>query len=160
MSNGMDKVKIVVTAVMATLSGWLGILAVPVLVLLLMELIDYGTGLAAAKYRKEEVSSYKSIRGIAKKVCILLLVGVGAALDWLVAFAAESMGLALPFNFLIASVVAIWLICNEIISIIENMNDIGVVMPPFLQSIAKYIRRQAEAKTALKEEDEENAETR
>ena len=62
----MDKIKVTVIAVVSALMGWLGILAVPVFLLLGCNLIDYGTGLAAAKYRNDGISSYKSIRGITK----------------------------------------------------------------------------------------------
>ena len=36
-----------------------------------------------------------------------------------------------------ASLVAIWLIANEIISILENIGDIGVNVPPFLVVFGK-----------------------
>ena len=55
----------------------------------------------------------------------------------------------LPFTFLVACVVAIWLICNEIISILENINDIGVTLPPFLQPIVKNLKSQVEQKTTI-----------
>ena len=42
---------------------------------------------------------------------------------------------------------AIWLICNEIISILENINDIGVTLPPFLDPIVKNLKSQVEQKT-------------
>lgn len=150
-----EKIKVMWVAVLSGLSAWLGILAVPVLVLLALEVVDYGTGLAAAPYRNEQVNSYKGINGIIKKVCLLLLVAVAGGLDFVIAFAAESIGLTMPFNFVIASVVAVWLICNEVISILENMIDIGVKLPPFLQSIAKYIRKQAESKADMFEEGKE-----
>lgn len=50
---------------------------------------------------------------------------------------------------LVACVVAIWLICNEIISILENINDIGVALPPFLQPIVKNLKSQVEQKTTI-----------
>lgn len=48
------------------------------------------------------------------------------------------------FTFLIACVVAMWLICNEIISILENIQDMGVNIPAFLQPLVKHIRSQVE----------------
>lgn len=35
----------------------------------------------------------------------------------------------IPFTFLVACIVAIWIICNEIISILENIKDMGVTIP-------------------------------
>ena len=53
--------------------------------------------------------------------------------------------------------VAVWLVVNEIISILENMLDIGVRMPPFLLPVVKYIRRQVEAKAESFFDEEEGA---
>lgn len=46
-----------------------------------------------------------------------------------------------------------WLVVNEIISILENMLDIGVRMPPFLLPVIKYIRKQVEAKAKIADEE-------
>lgn len=74
----MEKVKTMIIAAMSALMSWLGILAVPVFLLVGCNIIDYVTGLCAAKYRKDKkISSYKSIRGIIKKVCMWLLILVG-----------------------------------------------------------------------------------
>ena len=151
----MDKVKAVFIAFFSALAGWLGILAVPVGVLVVCNLIDYGTGLAASPYRGQPIDSYKSFRGIAKKICMWLLVGVGAMLDWLIRYATDYIGINIPINFLIACIVAVWLIANEIISILENMVDIGVKIPPFLMPLVKNIKKQVEDKTGVKEEQNE-----
>ena len=49
-----------------------------------------------------------------------------------------------PVTFLVACVVAMWLICNEIISILENIQDMGVNIPAFMQPLVKHIRSQVE----------------
>lgn len=148
----MEKAKVIVTAIVSTLMSWLGILAVPVFLLVGCNVIDYATGLFAAKYRTENISSYKGIRGIIKKVCMWLLVVVGAWIDILIRYTAECAGIGLNIPFIIATVVAVWLVVNEIISILENMIDIGVDMPPFLLPIVKYIKKQVEETADLKEE--------
>lgn len=152
----MENVKKWFIGIGTLLSSWLGILYVPMLVLILCNIIDYGTGLCAAKYRDETIKSYKSIRGIAKKVCMWLLVAVGAMLDWLLNYAAETVGIMIGLNFVVASIVAVWLIANEIISILENVRDIGAPLPPFLMKIASNIKTQAEKKTESEEFENEN----
>lgn len=151
----MDKVKALFIAVFGALFSWLGILAIPVFLLVGCNLIDYFTGLAAAKYRNEAVSSYKGIRGIIKKVCMWLLIAVGWMMDVLIEYAVVTVGLAVELPYIVATVVAVWLICNELISILENMIDIGVAIPPFLMPLAKLIRHQAEEKVKIEEEDNE-----
>lgn len=145
----MDKVKLTVVAVVSALMGWLGILAVPVFLLVLCNVIDYGTGICAAKYRNDTISSYKGIRGIIKKVCLWLLIGVGAIIDTLINYAVECAGIAITIPFIVATVVAVWLIVNEIISILENMVDIGVELPPFILPLVKNIKKQVEDKANL-----------
>lgn len=152
----MENVKKWFIGIGTLLSSWLGILYVPMLVLILCNIIDYGTGLCAAKYRDETIKSYKSIRGIAKKVCMWLLVVVGAMLDWLLQYTAETVGIVIGLNFIVASIVAVWLIANEIISILENVRDIGAPLPPFLMKIASNIKSQAEKKAESEEKENEN----
>ncbi|MBS5399427.1 MAG: phage holin family protein [Lachnospiraceae bacterium] len=142
-------IKAVFTAIFAFLSSLLGVLAIPVILMVVCNLIDYITGLMASPNREEKVSSYKSIRGIMKKVAMWLLVIVGAIIDQLIKYSMDAIGLTMPFTFLIACIVAVWLICNELISILENISDIGVALPGFLEKIVYYIKDQAETKVDI-----------
>lgn len=142
----MDKIKSLFIAVFTALSAWLGILAVPVYLLVVVNVIDYGTGLAAAKYRNQKVNSDVGFRGIAKKVCMWLLVGVGAIVDVLLSYGAEQMGITINFGFAVGCLVAVWLICNELISILENVADIGVKLPPYLLRLVENFKSQVESK--------------
>ena len=151
----MEKLKVTVTAVVSALMSCLGIFAIPVFLLVGCNVIDYATGLFAAKYRTEDINSYKSIRGIFKKICMWLLVIVGAWLDILINYAIHTAGVSLTLPFLVATVVAVWLVVNEMISILENMIDIGVKMPPFLMPIVKYIKKQVEHTATIEESEEE-----
>lgn len=108
-------------------------------------MIDYITGLMAAPYRTDGgISSYRSMKGITKKVTMWLLVVVGAIIDQLLIYASTTLGFTTPLSFLVACIVAIWIVCNEIISILENMIDIGVDIPAFLVPLVKNIKSQAE----------------
>ena len=134
----------------------LGILAIPVMLLITCNVIDYITGLIASKFRNQEIDSYKGIRGIAKKICMWLLVGVGVIVDQLLSYSADVAGITLPFTFLVACIAAVWLVCNEIISILENINDIGVTLPPFLQPIVKNLKKQVENKAVINSIEKDN----
>ena len=157
----LNEFKIGVTAVIAFIASILGILYVPVLLMVACNIIDYVTGLMAVSSRDEKLSSYRSINGITKKVCMWLLVVVGAIVDELIKYAAQSVGIELPITFLVACVVAIWIICSELLSILENMDDIGVNLPPFLKPIIEMIRKQAEEKASIdyERQDETTSET-
>lgn len=150
----MDRLKMIFITMWSALLSVLGILAIPVLLLVSCNIIDYVTGIIAAKYREQNVDSYKGIRGIAKKVCMWLLVVVGAIVDQLLKYASATVGITIPFTFLVACVVAVWLICNELISILENISDIGVNLPPFLDGIIKNLKHQVETKADVSGESE------
>ncbi len=152
----MDKVKATVIAAISALMSWLGILAIPVLLLVGCNIIDYITGLMAAKFREDGgISSYKSIRGIYKKIGMWMLVIVGAFADVLIQYSVECAGIEIAVPFVVATVVAVWLVVNELISILENLKDSGVKIPPFLMPLMKYINRKVEDKAKLPEETQE-----
>lgn len=142
----MKRIKELFIVIGTALSAWLGILYVPALILFACNIIDYATGICAAGYRKENISSYRSFRGIAKKICMWLLIAVGAMLDILLKYAAENVGISLGGEYIAGSLAAVWLIANEVISILENIRDIGTPLPPFLMTIAGNIRGKAEEK--------------
>ena len=149
--------KRILTTVVSVLSSLLGILYVPVMLMVLCNIIDYATGLMAAKYRKDNtISSYKSFKGIAKKVSMWLLVVVGAIVDELIKYAAQTVGITVPFTFLIACVVAVWIVCNELISILENIKDIGVNIPAFLLPLVKNIKSQTEQAVDIEDKESED----
>jgi toxin secretion/phage lysis holin len=154
-----NQIKLLFTAVLGFLSSILGTLYIPVLLMVACNLIDYITGLMAAKYRPDGgISSYRSMKGIIKKVTMWLLVVVGAIIDQLLLYASETLGFTMPFTFLVACVVAIWIICNEIISILENMVDIGVSIPAFLLPLVKNIKSQTEKLAGTENEEKESEE--
>lgn len=138
-------IKVFLTAVASFLSSLLGILYVPVLLMVACNVIDYITGLMAAPKRPDgSISSYRSMAGIRKKITMWLLVVVGAIIDGLLMYTGDVFGITMPFKFLVACIVAVWIVCNELISILENMIDIGVAVPAFLLPLVKNIKSQTE----------------
>ena len=76
-------------------------------------------------------------------------------MDELTKYATQTVGITVPFTFLIACVVAVWLICNELISILENIKDIGVNIPTFLLPLVKNIKSQTESAVNIEDEESE-----
>lgn len=149
-------IKAAFTTVFAFLSSLLGALAIPVILMVLCNIIDYITGLMASPYRKQDINSYRSLKGICKKVSMWLLVVVGAIIDQLLIYTSDTLGLTLPFSFLAACIVTLWLICNEIISILENIQDMGVKIPVFLKPLVKHIQSQVEDLGAIDKQETED----
>ncbi len=140
----LNHIKFGFAALLGFLSSLLGVLALPVSLVVACNIIDYASGLRASPYREQDINSYKSIRGICKKVCMWLLIVVGAIIDQTLLYASDIVGITLPFTFLVACIVALWIICNEIISILENVKDMGVSIPGFLEPLVKNIKSQVE----------------
>lgn len=142
----MDKLKIMLSGLFAVVTAKLGTLALPVYVLVFLNISDYFTGIAAAYYKGEKVCSRKGFRGIAKKVCMWLLIAVGVVIDKIVVYAAAVAQIKISLTFAVGCFVAIWLICNEIISILENVTDIGVCVPEFMQTCVKKMKEKLKSK--------------
>ena len=154
MQENLNEIKILIVAGFGALTSFLGVLAIPVYIIVATNIIDYATGLMAAPSRGQTKSSDKGALGIKKKVSMWLLIGVGFMLDVLLMYSASTMGITIPFNYLISCVTALWLCANEIISILENISDIlGDDMPKFLLPLVKNIRTQVEEKIEIKEEE-------
>ena len=147
--------KVTFTGILAALSIWLEALAVPVVLLMLAMIIDYCTGIMAASHRGNNITSYRSINGIAKKVCLLLLVAVGLILDCLIFYVRESFGLSFSWSFILAAVIAVWITANEIISVLENIQDIGVNLPAWLLPLVKNLKGKVESIISKEENDSE-----
>ena len=86
--------KTTVAVLGAGLVSYLGTLAVPMLVLLGVMLLDYITGMIKA-YIRAELNSKFGIKGILKKLCYMVMVAVGAAVDYLLRGAVIGAGITL-----------------------------------------------------------------
>lgn len=62
---------------------YLGIVAIPIIILICAVIIDYATGISTAFYNSE-LSSKREIKGIVKKVGYLALVVAEIILDWMI----------------------------------------------------------------------------
>ena len=131
------------------ISSFFGTLIVPILIMVACNTLDFITGMINSKLKGESITSKAFYRGIVKKVCMWLLVLVGVLIDETLKYSLQQFGITLPFSFLIACVVAVWIICNEFLSILENLTEIGVPMPAFLKKLVKYLQHQTEAQVLI-----------
>lgn len=150
----MEKIKGIFTALTSAFFSFFGLLAIPILLLVGTNVTDYVTGLLASKYRGKNLNSSVGMKGIFKKIGMWTLVFVGSMMDILINYSFSQFGIELSFDCLIACVVAIWIVCNEFISILENLNDMGVSLPPFLQPIIERIKKQTENKIKIEKEND------
>lgn len=124
---------------LATLGGWIGYffggLDGLMIALICFVCIDYITGVACAIVTKT-LSSQTGFRGIAKKVCIFLLVGVANILD------KQFIGTGSALR----SAVIIFYLSNEGISLLENAGHLGLPIPEKLKDILEQLHDKNESK--------------
>ena len=135
--------QVIFSAALAALISYLGVVAIPVTVLMTAMIIDYVRGMAAAWHNKK-LSSKKGLSGIIKKISYLALVCVGMGVDWVIYYGIKSVGVDMGYTFFFGVLVAVWLITNELISILENLESIRAPMPTFLIKIVKRLKITAE----------------
>ena len=133
------------------ISAYMRLMFVPLVILFAVMIIDYMSGMIKA-WGNDELSSKVGIKGIVKKLCYLMLVCVAGVVDWLLWSGLRQVGISLDFGFCFGLIVVIWLIINELISILENLEALKVPMPSFLRSLVGHLKHTVEAKTKTKED--------
>lgn len=143
----------VIAVALGGLSAYMRLMFVPLVVLIAVMIIDYMSGMLKA-WGNEELSSRVGLKGIVKKLCYLMLVCVAGVVDWLIYSGLRQVGITLNFGFCFGLIVTIWLIINELISILENLEALKVPMPGFLSKIIKHLQTAVEVRAESDEKEE------
>lgn len=150
----MNFLQSIFAAVSAAIVAYLNILLVPLVVLIVVMIIDYLTGMAQACVN-HTLNSRIGVIGILKKVGYLATVAVAIIADYIISEALMLLGTDIKLSYYIGLVVTIWFIINELISILENLAEIGTPIPKFLTKIIKRLKITVESKTDSKESESE-----
>jgi toxin secretion/phage lysis holin len=135
-------------ALVTAAAAYFKILTMPVFVLILAMTADYWTGMIYA-YISGTLSSKTGFKGIIKKLCYMFAVACGIIVDYICNSALDGKMNICFFGIL----VTVWLILNEVVSILENLDKIGVPLPSFLKKAAEHLKNHTE-KTADESIDE------
>ncbi len=147
MKETMNPLYAVVAAALGVLSSYLVQLVIPLAVLVVAMLVDYGTGMAKA-WNAGELCSRIGIRGILKKLGYLVIVLAAMGVDYLMRYGMAQVGIHIQVEFLLAAIATVWLIINELISILENVAALGVPVPGFLLKLIKKLKAVTEKRAA------------
>lgn len=154
-----DFFHIIFAGAIGALAAYFNVLLIPLAILLAVMLIDYITGMVGASY-SGKLSSRVGIMGILKKAGYFALVAVGMVADYLISSALVKIGIDLKITYCFGMIITIWLIINELISILENLGELNVPLPSFLVNIIKTLKskveEQAEGKQIKVEKDKHN----
>lgn len=148
-------IQALLTAAGAWVSAKLGILGPVLVILLIMMVLDYITGMLASKEEALEHpgdknygwSSKKGAQGIIKKVGYLCIIAVAVVVDYIILHVAAVMGIAVSAKAFFAILVAVWYILNELLSIIENAGRMGAQVPEWLCRYIAVLKETIDHKT-------------
>ena len=125
------------------LAAYFNVLLIPLAVLMGAMLIDYITGMAGAACTGE-INSRVGVTGIIKKAGYLALVAVGMVVDYLINSALVNIGINFRIYYCFGMIITIWLIINELISILENLGELKIPLPKFLVNTIKSLKGRVE----------------
>lgn len=150
------------TAVGAWISVKLGILGPVLIILTVMMVLDYITGMLAAKEEALEHpedpkfgwSSKKGAQGIIKKVGYLCIIAVAMVVDYIILHVAAAMGITVSTKAFFALLVAVWYVLNELLSIIENAGRMGAQVPDWLCRYIAVLKETIDHKANIDKDEE------
>ena len=148
-------IQVLLAGMLGALAAYFNVLLIPLCVLVAVMLIDYITGMAAASYTKQ-LNSRIGVMGIVKKAGYLALVAVGMVVDYLISSALLTIGIQLQINYCFGMIITIWLIINELISILENLGELHIPLPQFLVNMIKTLKGKVEDTAEGKHFEDEN----
>lgn len=139
-----------------SIGGWLaemGVLGYLLLIFAIAMILDYVSGIVASK--KESIehpnskkygwSSKKGMLGIIKKFGYILIVFTTILIDFMIYKIAGVINVTMPIKTFFSTLVTIWFILNETLSIIENAGRMGCVnIPPFIAKLICALKKQVE----------------
>ena len=138
-----DFFQILFAGAVGALAAYFNVLLIPLAVLMGAMLIDYITGMAGAACTGE-INSRVGVTGIIKKAGYLALVAVGMVVDYLINSALVNIGINFRIYYCFGMIITIWLIINELISILENLGELKIPLPKFLVNTIKALKGRVE----------------
>lgn len=135
-----------VSVALGALAAYFNVLLVPLTILIVVMIIDYATGMTSA-WKSGELESKTGLIGILKKVSYLVLVAVGGVVDYLISAGLAAANVDINVTYCCGLIVCVWLIINELISILENLAELGTPIPKFLVNIVRRLKNTVESKT-------------
>ena len=132
-------IKAVLSGIIGAFGAYFGVMLIPLAVLFAAMAADYVSGVVAAWF-SGTLNSRVGKRGAVKKVCYMFLVAAAGIIDWVIWRGMSQIGIEYSIKYYFGMLVTIWLILNELLSILENCTVIGLPVPSFLKPLAKRLK--------------------
>ena len=121
------------TGLVASFWGIYGPVIICVLVAICMDVVS---GLIASMASGEKISSNVGWKGFWKKMALILALSFGIFMDSFIPILLGTISLELPFTMPIGTIVGCYIVINEAISIIENINQAApTALPKWIKKI-------------------------
>lgn len=149
MESGVVKNKGAIALIGAWFAERFNLLCPLLILLCILMVVDYLSGMLASKREAMEHpndinygwNSRKGIIGIYKKVGYILTILSAVCTDYLLFHFSKEMGIKFNTNTLFGSLVSIWFILNELLSILENARRMGAKLPTFFQRVLSDLQK-------------------
>jgi toxin secretion/phage lysis holin len=150
----IDKVNIiygVIVTFLATIFGKYWFLFAGFLAL---NIVDYATGYVKAKFYKKNESSSIGAKGVFKKVSYWVVIGIAFYISLCFVYMGEVIEIDLSFMHLFGWFTLASYLINETRSVLENLVEMNVNVPPFLVSGLEITQKLVDTKTKFEEKGE------
>lgn len=121
------------TGLIASFWGIYGPVIICVLVAICMDVVS---GLVSSMAAGEKISSEVGWKGFWKKIALILALSFGIFMDSFIPILLGTISLELPFTMPIGTIVGCYIVINEAISIIENINKAApTALPKWIKKL-------------------------
>ena len=132
------QLKLATSLISGLVASFWGIYGPVILCVLIAICMDVISGLVASMAAGEKISSQVGWIGFWKKMALLLALAFGIFMDSFIPILLGTISLELPFTMPIGTIVGCYIVINEAISIIENINKAAPTALP------KWIKKMLE----------------
>ena len=129
-------VKLTSSVLTGLIASFWGIYGPVILCVLIAICMDVVSGLVASMAAGEKISSKVGWVGFWKKMALLLALAFGIFMDSFIPILLGTISLELPFTMPIGTIVGCYIVINEAISIIENINKAApTALPKWIKKL-------------------------
>lgn len=121
-------IKSVISVLATTFIYLLGGCDIALQSLIIVIILDYLTGIAKS-YVAKKLNSNKGLIGIVKKISMLCIVAVAVIIDRITGYTG-----------MVRTLIIYYLVANEGLSIVENLGEMNIIVPPFIRDKLEQIR--------------------
>ena len=121
-----------------------GSISIPMVILLILIILDYILGIAAAVKVEEKFEWSKAFWGAVKKVCYAIVILFAILVDLLIIQGINEIGLNISWPAVFSIAATIYFCGVELFSGCRHLITLGVPVPKFLTKFAEFLQEKTE----------------